>query len=135
MSATNSVVSGTGIQNQLLRENVTVTVTAKDSSGNFINTGGETFVVRVTSKCVAESIHLCSNSYYSPYQYIDGIMTDNNDGTYAYSYSMIYIGKEFANIQIYRQLFSSSIINDSRRGTNFIKCYNNSIIGNVYLLF
>ena len=94
VSVANSVVSGTGIQNQLLRENVTVTVTAKDSSGNSITTGGETFVVRVTDKCVAESIHMWSNSYYPPYRYIDGIMTDNNDGTYAYSYSMNNIGKK-----------------------------------------
>ena len=114
---TNSVVSGNGTQNQLVRDNVTVTVVAKDSSGNSITTGGETFVLRVTSKCVAESIHLCSNSYNSPSQYIDKIMTDNNDGTYTYSYSMVFAGKDFANIQIYRQLFSTSIINDSRRGT------------------
>ena len=70
VSVTNSVVSGNGTQNQLVRDNVTVTVVAKDSSGNSITTGGETFVLRVTSKCVAESIHLCSNNYYPSSQYI-----------------------------------------------------------------
>ena len=62
-------------------------VTAKDSSGNAITTGGEKFAVKISNTCTKVNDYYCSPSgNVGPLSSnINGIMTDNN-GTYTYSY-------------------------------------------------
>lgn len=55
MDPTRSTVTGTGVSNfQALGER-TVTVTAKDSSGTNIGTGGDLFYVSITNECTKAS--------------------------------------------------------------------------------
>ena len=94
-SAANSVVSGTGISNIASGVTGTVTVTAKDSLGNTITTGGEIFMIKISNICSKANSH-----YWAPSgattplaSNINDIMADNGDGTYSYSYILSFIGK------------------------------------------
>ena len=89
-SAANSVVSGSGIFDIASGTTVTVTVTAKDSSGAPINTGGELFVVRVSNTWSKYNEHYWKPSGNSNTLSSNVVepMTDHNNGTYSYSYSV-----------------------------------------------
>ena len=66
-----------------------VTVTAKDSSGNTITTGGEKFLLKVSNVWIKKNNYyweVGTSFLFSPNIYI--LMTDNNDGTYTASYTV-----------------------------------------------
>lgn len=50
-----STITGTGVQALVAFQTVTVTVTAKDSSGNNIGSGGQTLKVEVHNECTLDS--------------------------------------------------------------------------------
>ena len=90
-TAAQSTVSGTAIANQVVLSSKTVTVTAKDSSGTNIGTGGDLFYIQITNQCTKTSdfawtiVGGADNTLSSS---IFILMTDNYDGTYNYSYTM-----------------------------------------------
>lgn len=73
-----------------------VIVTAKDSSGNALTTGGDTFFVMITNQCTKENTYIClvnsgaANTLSAP---IQGVMTDHTNGTYSYTYTLTVTGK------------------------------------------
>lgn len=88
---TQSEVSGTGIQNLIAFVTASVVVTAKDSSGTLITTGGETIYLELHNECTLDS----------DYNWVDDVgakqifsspvvttMTDWGNGTYTYDYSI-----------------------------------------------
>ena len=88
-SASNSVVSGTGVTTFAKQTMSVVTVTAKDSSGNTITTGGEKFLLKVSNVWTKKNNYyweVGTSFLFSPNIYI--LMTDNNDGTYTASYTV-----------------------------------------------
>ena len=89
-SAANSVISGTGIYDNVSGKTVNVTVTAKSSSGASINTGGELFVVRISNNWLKYNEHYWQPSGNSNTLSSNVIepMIDHNNGTYSYSYSV-----------------------------------------------
>ena len=96
-SALQSVVSGTGIANFTPGSTLEVIVTAKDSNGNDITTGGELFLVIVSNIWTKYNQYYCQPSWGTgPLSTnIEGIMTDYNNGTYSYSYTVSNSGKVF----------------------------------------
>ena len=68
----------------------TITVTAKDTSGNRINTGGETINLKVTSECTPSCLGCTAvaGSTFALTNPIDVTMTDNGDGTYTYNLNL-----------------------------------------------
>ena len=60
-------------------------------------------------------------------------MTDNNDGTYTYSYSMIYAGKEFQIFKFIGNFSVQVLLMTPGEVQDYIKFYNNSLIVNAYL--
>jgi hypothetical protein len=99
---TKSVVSG--ITENLpfkLGQSYTISVTAKDSSGNRITIGGETIYIHITNHCtrganMAWNIVASTPSILA--SDITAQMTDNSDGTYTYTTSFSTQGR--ATIQI-----------------------------------
>ena len=93
-----SSVSGTGIQTLSKLVPRTVNVTAKDASGNLIGSGGDVWIVRVSNECTKANDYYCSTvsgaaSVLSGS--FSGVMTDNGDGTYSYTYTISTTGRIF----------------------------------------
>ena len=91
-----SVVSGTGISGNIIAfTTYSVLVTAKDSSGNNIGHGGDSFYVEIYNKWTVDS-NMNWNTDAGARQTlttpIKGAMTDNGDGTYSFSYSVVLDG-------------------------------------------
>ena len=86
----NSIVSGSGIASFHAGTTVSIIVRAKDTYGNYITTGGDKFIVKISNpwtkynsfywKLTGSSGALSSN--------INAVMTDYNNGTYSYNYSV-----------------------------------------------
>ena len=97
ISTTNSVVSGAGISDIATGLTRTIVVTAKDSSGNIITTGGELLMIRITNLWSYANSHYCSpNGATTPLSsLVSDMMVDNGNGTYSYSYTFTFIGKLF----------------------------------------
>ena len=92
-----SVVSGTGISGNIVAfTTYTITVTAKDSSGNNIGHGGDQFFVEIYNKWTVDSNLNCNavagakQTLSTP---IKGTMADNGDGTYSFNYSVVLDGE------------------------------------------
>lgn len=89
-SAAQSTISGSATSNFLALSKRTVTVTAKDSSGTNIGAGGDLFYIQITNECTK-----ASNFEWTTVSGADNTiatsifteMTDNNDGTYSYSWT------------------------------------------------
>lgn len=93
---TQSDITGTGVQNLQAFDTVTVTVTAKDSSGNLIGTGGSILTIEVHNECTLDIDLVCTEVIGATQVLASPIvanMTDNSDGTYDYSYSVNLNGK------------------------------------------
>ena len=88
-------MSGSGIQNIATGLTGQITVTAKDSSGNTITTGGELFMIRISNTWTLTNSHYCSpTGATAPLSsFISDMMTDNNNGIYSYSYTFSFIGR------------------------------------------
>ena len=94
-SATQSTVTGTGVSAIIAFQTYTVIVTAKDSTGTNIGTGGEKIWIKLEDECdktttfqwvaTTGSTHALSSMIWTQ-------MTDNSDGTYSYSYSVSHNG-------------------------------------------
>ena len=89
-NAANSIVSGTGIYDFYSGSTVTVSVTAKDSYGNLITNGGEVFSVKISNLWTKVNDYLCeiNGSSSTLASSINEVMTDHNNGTYTYSYTI-----------------------------------------------
>ena len=94
-SAVNSIVAGVSSTNVYSGSSLSITVTAKDSSGNSINAGGEIFIVKISNLWTKYN-----NYYWNPSgatsplsSNINDVMTDNSDGTFPYSATLTAIGK------------------------------------------
>ena len=63
---------------------------AKDSSGIEATAGGETFIVKISNTCtIYNQYYWAPNGARTPLSSnVNDIMTDNNDGTYTYSYKV-----------------------------------------------
>ena len=87
-----STISGTGVASSITAfTTYTLTVTAKDSSGNNIGHGGDTFLVEITNKWTLDSNKIwkiVAGSKQTLSSPIYGTFTDNGDGTYTYNYSV-----------------------------------------------
>ena len=72
-----------------------ITVTAKDSTGNLITTGGEFFTVKISNLWTKNNNYFwVSNGATTPLSSnINGVMTDHNNGTYTYSTTLTALGK------------------------------------------
>ena len=84
-------MTGTGIANNNALTSQTVTVVAKDSSGNNRNTGGDLFYIRVDNKSTWSSAFSCSLVAGAPTTIttpIFTLMTDLGNGNYTYSYTV-----------------------------------------------
>ena len=95
-SPTQSTVSGSGITSIEPFKNYTVTVTAKNSGGTLVGTGGDSFYVRISNECTKTTqvdwtvISGAANTMSSPFE---ALMTYNGDGTYTYNYTLSVVGK------------------------------------------
>ena len=90
--ASASVISGTGVASSInALTTYSVTVTAKDSSGNNIGHGGDIFLIQITNHCTLSgefTWNVVSGARSTISSQIYEKMTDNGDGTYSYSYSL-----------------------------------------------
>ena len=89
MDPTKSVINWKGFPDIAEGTTVTVIVTAKDTSGILISTGGENLMLKVSNIC-----NKVNDYYWSPSDLlnlisinINVLMTDNNDGTYSASFT------------------------------------------------
>ena len=95
-SASMSTISGNGLQSIAAGTVGTINVTSRDSSGNLVGTGGDTWIVKITNEWTKENDYTwvgvtgAANTLSSA---ISGIMTDKGDGTYTYSYTISTTGK------------------------------------------
>jgi hypothetical protein len=82
-----STVTGTALSAFNALSDTVVTVTAKDTGGTNVGTGGDLFYVQITNRCTKTSNFACTvnggadNTILTA---ITALMTDNNDGTYTY---------------------------------------------------
>ena len=92
-SASHSVVSGTGVSGNIVAfTTYSVMVTAKDSSGNNIGHGGDTFFIEIYNHWTLDSDlkwNEVSGAKHTLSSSIKGVMLDNGDGTYSYNYSVV----------------------------------------------
>ena len=67
-----------------------ITVTAKDSGNNRINTGGDTINLKVTNECTVEGNTCTEVAGATPslISFIDVTMTDDGNGIYSYSFNL-----------------------------------------------
>ena len=105
-----------------------ISVTAKDSSGNNINAGGDNFYVKITNKCTKNSnfawteVAGARQTLTSP---IQGSMTDNGDGTYYFDYSVPLDGAVTIVVQlltagnVYGEWFANTDCSGSPGLTNY----------------
>ena len=95
-SASASIVSGTGVASNIYAfTTYTITVTAKDSSGNNKGTGGRIFLIQISNKWTmvdAYNWNVDSGAKQTISHLIYEKMTDNGDGTYSYNYSVSFDG-------------------------------------------
>ena len=90
-SASMSTVTGTGISNNNALSSQTVTVVAKDSSGNNRNVGGDKFYIRVDNRSTWSDGFSCTFVAGSPTTIttpIFALMTDQGNGNYVYTYTV-----------------------------------------------
>ena len=93
--ASKTIVS---FQNTNIHPDVTysVTVQARDSNGDPINIGGDSFYLDVRNLCNWESLSECTPAGGQP-EVVSGVsrtlMTDNGDGTYSGQYSVTEVGQ------------------------------------------
>ena len=90
VGAAQSIVSGSAISNFQALSQQTVIVNAKDSAGVNIATGGDLFYVQISNQCTKISNFVCTISVGADNTIPATIfqeMTDNNDGTYSYSWT------------------------------------------------
>ena len=119
-SAVNSIVAGVSSTNVYSGSSLSITVTAKDSNGNLITTGGEIFTVKISNLWTKYN-----NYYWNPsgatsplYSNINGVMTDNNDGTYIYTFTLTSLGKFKHLLYFNRQCFNTSVFIISQRSVS-----------------
>ena len=108
-----STVSGTGVINNNALSTQTVTVVAKDSSGNNRNVGGDLFYIRVDNKSTWTSAFSCTLVVGAPTTIttpIFTLMTDQGNGNYVYNYSVNINGYLTGNLLI-RAIISILIVN------------------------
>jgi cysteine-rich repeat protein len=103
-SASQSTVYGTGVGGTIEAfTSYTVNVDAKDSSGNSISTGGETFMIEIRNKWALASNFDCiadGSAKQALTSVIYEIMTDLGNGTYTYSYSVLQSGEITVLVQL-----------------------------------
>ena len=109
--AGNSIVSGLESSNVYSVTPFTITVTTKDPKGNLITTGGEIFTVKISNLWTKyNSNYWTPNGKTSPLSSnINGVMTDNNDGSYTYTVTLTAIGKFEYFYILNRQCFCTSV--------------------------
>ena len=113
-SASNSVVSGTGITDFYSDTTVTIFVTVKNAFGTLMTSGGDTFIVKISNLWTQINSNLCevngnSNTLASS---INGVMTDLNNGNYTYSYTVPNAGKFKLNAYFFRICICASLLVD-----------------------
>lgn len=107
-------ITGTGVNSLTAYDTVTVTVTAKDSGGINIGTGGETLTIEVHNECTLDSDYYwtevpgATQVLTSP---LVANMTDNGDGTYSYSYSVDLDG--IVTVFVYKESYITGVFYDN----------------------
>lgn len=106
VGATQTTVAGDGISNFVALTQRTVTVNAKDTGGGNIATGGDLFYILISNKWEKKSNFKCAvvngadNTITTA---ITELMSDNNDGTYSYSWTPDNEGKLSISIIHYKK--------------------------------
>ena len=122
------MISGTGNSNILTHlgtttfetnTQVTITVTAKDSFGANINTGGEVIYAEISNSCTKGANFACvldSGTKIST----RAQMKDNSDGTYTYNYQVPMPGTITAAVLLYTQggVYNEFFPNTDKSGDN-----------------
>ena len=110
-----SEVGGLGSLQIIKGDPINITVKAKDSAGNYIFTGGELFMIKISNLWTKKNDHYCSpDGNSSPLtSNVNDIMVDHNDGNYTYSYtapftSKICLLKLFSWINICSDIFTNT---------------------------
>ena len=87
-SAANSLVTGLENSSMYSGDSINITVTAKDSSGNFVTTGGEIFTVKISNLWNKYNTYYCwpSGATGPLSANVNSVMTDHNNGTYKIMY-------------------------------------------------
>lgn len=120
-----SAISGTGIANFVSSTSVSVTVTAKNSGGTNLGTGGDIFWITVSDKCSKTSNFVCTQVGGDTLSSdLSAIMTDNGDGTYSYTYTVTGAGSISVRVVL---LHPNTILVNQYNGFNF-----NNLLGTVY---
>ena len=87
-SASNSVPSGNGVTTFAAGTPAVITVTAKNSGGGTISSGGDIFAVKISNPCSIIDTYYCDPGSGPLSSSINGVMTDHNNGTYTYTYTV-----------------------------------------------
>ena len=82
-SAVNSIVTGLENSSMYTGDIIKITVTAKDSSGNFVTTGGDIFTVKISNLWTKYNAYYCwPNGATGPLSAnVNDVMADHNNGT------------------------------------------------------
>ena len=115
--ASKSEVTGLDLTQVSQGNTINITVTAKDSSGNSIASGGEKFIVKISNACTKYNQYYCapSGSTKPLSSNINDVMTDHNNGTYTYSYPVPNTRKNCLNLNYSWLNFSADLLADSRK--------------------
>ena len=83
-SAANSIVTGLENSSLYTGDTISITVTAKDLSGNFVTTGGDIFTVKISNLWTKYNDYYCKpNTVTGPlFANVNDVMTDHNNGTH-----------------------------------------------------
>jgi cysteine-rich repeat protein len=98
-----STVYGSGLSSLLAGVTYSIKVDAKDSLGNQVTIGGDTFTVEIRNKCTTSGNNACNydTSVKQPLQdTIYGTMDDLGNGTYNYDFSVQQSGEVTVIVQL-----------------------------------
>ena len=140
-SVTQSLITGTGKYNIFTRlgtttfntnTQVTITVTAKNSSGANINTGGEVIYVEITNSCTKGVNFACvldTGANTALTNSISAQMTDNSNGTYTYNYQVPMPGTITVSVLLYTQggVYGEYFPNINESGNNVYNSINSTL--------
>ena len=106
-NAANSIVTGLENSSMFTGDTINITVTAKDSNGNLAASGGDIFTVKISNLWTKYNDYYCKPSGATDplSANVNDVMTDHNNGTYTYSYTLSAVG----NLNAYHLIGSVSV--------------------------